>query len=743
MGIWYRLGTVAVTNGSTTVTGTATAWTTNARPGDVLLVDGQIVEIATVGSNTAITLAVAWSGSTASGLSYAIVQGVQWGDVTRLSYEITQLITNQSNILSGSGAPSNTLGADGDVYFRQDVPQYYAKAGGAWGTAISLTGPTGGVGPTGPTGATGPANSLSVGTVTTGAAGSSASATLTGTAPAQTLNLTIPRGATGVTGATGATGNDGPQGPAGASYAGTSTTSLAIGTGSKTLTTQSGLAYSVNASRVRVANSTTNWMAGLVTAYSGASMTVAVDEIGGTGTLTSWTLSLAGEKGSPGTDGVSFSHEGDYNAAVTYSYGQNARDGGALWLYINSTPSAGNAPPALPTTSDTYWTLAAKDGVDGSGATNSVNGETGDVILTAMDVDIEALTPTRYAPAGATVEQHLAGIDSALATAGVNSNLLINGDGAINQRAATTAADGAYFFDRWYALTQSAAVGVSQVLDVASGVPHLMRLTQSSASAQRIGAAQVLTAKSSKPFRGQSVAFSGKIRASVAGTYRYAILEWTGTADTVTRDVVLSWTSTTFAANAFFLASGVAVTAVGSIVLASNTLTDISAITGVVSASCNNLMVMVWSDAALTQTATFDFRAKLEAGAVASSWTARHEIDELSLCQYFYRRIAPGVVAGSLGGLGVAASTTLGIAFLTFDRPMRTAATFGFSAVGDWSVQGASGSDNSCTALSSFTPSERHCELRATIGAANLVTGNAARVRTTASGAWIDFNSEL
>lgn len=46
----------------------------------------------------------------------------------------------------------------------------------------------------------GPANSLSIGTVTTGAAGSSASATITGTAPSQVLNLVIPRGDTGTGG---------------------------------------------------------------------------------------------------------------------------------------------------------------------------------------------------------------------------------------------------------------------------------------------------------------------------------------------------------------------------------------------------------------------------------------------------------------------------------------------------------------------------------------------------------------
>ena len=64
---------------------------------------------------------------------------------------------------------------------------------------LSLTIPRGDVGPQG---STGPANTITIGTVTTGAAGSSASATITGTAPNQTLSLTIPRGDQGVSGTT-------------------------------------------------------------------------------------------------------------------------------------------------------------------------------------------------------------------------------------------------------------------------------------------------------------------------------------------------------------------------------------------------------------------------------------------------------------------------------------------------------------------------------------------------------------
>ena len=93
---------------------------------------------------------------------------------------------------------------------------------GAAGTSASVTnsgttsaaifnftiprGDTGATGATGPTGATGTAATITLGTVTTGAAGSSASITNSGTTSAAVFNFTIPRGDTGATGATGATG---------------------------------------------------------------------------------------------------------------------------------------------------------------------------------------------------------------------------------------------------------------------------------------------------------------------------------------------------------------------------------------------------------------------------------------------------------------------------------------------------------------------------------------------------------
>ncbi len=74
-------------------------------------------------------------------------------------------------------------------------------------------------------------------------------------------------------------------------YSSTSTTSLAIATGSKAFTTQSSLAWQPG-ERVRATSdaNSANYMEGVVASYSGTTLTVTVDTIGGSGTLTDWTI---------------------------------------------------------------------------------------------------------------------------------------------------------------------------------------------------------------------------------------------------------------------------------------------------------------------------------------------------------------------------------------------------------------------------------------------------------------------
>jgi len=71
---WFRTGTISLTNGSTTVTGSGTAWIANAGVGEALYApDGRLYEIASISSDTSMTLASAYLGANASGQTYVIV----------------------------------------------------------------------------------------------------------------------------------------------------------------------------------------------------------------------------------------------------------------------------------------------------------------------------------------------------------------------------------------------------------------------------------------------------------------------------------------------------------------------------------------------------------------------------------------------------------------------------------------------------------------------------------------------
>jgi hypothetical protein len=73
----YKTGTATVTNGSATVTGTNTLWLANVTAGYSFTVagDGVMYYVASVDSDTQITLSVAYAGVTASGVVYAIGTG--------------------------------------------------------------------------------------------------------------------------------------------------------------------------------------------------------------------------------------------------------------------------------------------------------------------------------------------------------------------------------------------------------------------------------------------------------------------------------------------------------------------------------------------------------------------------------------------------------------------------------------------------------------------------------------------
>lgn len=86
-----------------------------------------------------------------------------------------------------------------------------------------------------------------------------------------------------------------PAAVSGIDYNGTSTTSVAVGTGSKSFTTQTGKNFYIG-QPVRVANTATpaNYMDGQITSYNSGTgaLVVNVTAIGGTGTFAAWTIGM-------------------------------------------------------------------------------------------------------------------------------------------------------------------------------------------------------------------------------------------------------------------------------------------------------------------------------------------------------------------------------------------------------------------------------------------------------------------
>ena len=248
--------------------------------------------------------------------------------------------------------------------------------------------------------------------------------------------------------------------------------------------------------------------------------------------------------------------------------------------------------------------------------------------------------PSKYAGLLGYLEPYLNDVETI--NSGVMAGLrnhLINGGFSINQRAPATNADDTYAHDRWYALTQTGTIAVTTLNNVADGTPFMARLTQSQVTAQRMGYAQIIEGINCRHLRGREVTFRlGGVRLSTASNVRMAVLEWTGTEDAVTSDVVNNWTATVYTAGNFFLASNLTVSGVVQQALTANTLTDGTAVTVTLGSSFNNLIVFVWTESAVAQNVTLDLgKAQLEIGSVATLFEHRPIGVELALCQRYYQ----------------------------------------------------------------------------------------------------------
>jgi hypothetical protein len=202
--------------------------------------------------------------------------------------------------------------------------------------------------------------------------------------------------------------------------------------------------------------------------------------------------------------------------------------------------------------------------------------------------------------------------------------------------------------------------------------------------------------------------FQAKVSATTKlDNIKCAIVAWSGTADTVTSDIISAWgvegTNPTLIANATYENTPANLS-----VTTSYATYSVSA--AIDTASTKNIIVMIWSD--VTDTTAGDFihikRCQLELGTSATPFEFRPFQQELALCQrYGYGAFRASGFNGPLGP-GVAYSTSATVQFIQFPVPLRTIAALSPApTAGDFIItDGTTSYDVATIAASSYATTE-------------------------------------
>lgn len=221
-------------------------------------------------------------------------------------------------------------------------------------------------------------------------------------------------------------------------------------------------------------------------------------------------------------------------------------------------------------------------------------------------------------------------------------------------------ADDSYVAGLWNTLWSGNAPDVSGEATVIAGSKRAIKALVDTNGTQ-LGFVQFLSNEDTVPLRGKTLSFSIDAAGFNVVNMRCAILEWTGTADAVTSDVVATWAvgNPTLATNWAFLGAAAASQALSG-------TTRIEAEGRTVGASANNLAVFVWTPDSEDSTDYVRLaNAKLEIGLTATAFVAPNWSNELRNVQQFFstsydHNVAPGTAGGLEAGatFGRASSTS-------------------------------------------------------------------------------------
>lgn len=141
----YKTGTVSVSNGNAVVTGSGTAWAVALVAGGVFSSAGVSVPILSVASDTSLTLAYNWPGTTATGAVYAIArENSEAADIVDLNDKLSRVLVtlslvgitpNASGTIAERDALTLAVGDKGFLFLHAELGydfEFYRWSGSAW-----------------------------------------------------------------------------------------------------------------------------------------------------------------------------------------------------------------------------------------------------------------------------------------------------------------------------------------------------------------------------------------------------------------------------------------------------------------------------------------------------------------------------------------------------------------------------------------------------------------------------------
>ena len=233
-------------------------------------------------------------------------------------------------------------------------------------------------------------------------------------------------------------------------------------------------------------------------------------------------------------------------------------------------------------------------------------------------------------------------LQAAAASPYVLKNRLLNGSFNVAQRGTSFVSgandDDTYNLDRWYVLSDgNDAVDITQTTTVPTGAKYSIGLDVETVN-KKFGIAQIIENVNCYDAIGGNVtlSFQAKVSATTKlDNVKCAVVAWSGTADSVTSDIISAWgaegTNPTLIANATYENTPANLNVTTS-------WATYSVTANVDTASTANIIVFIWSD--VTDTTAGDFlhitNAQLEIGTSATPFERRLYNQELANCQRYY-----------------------------------------------------------------------------------------------------------